>query len=89
MTPPLSIRVTEIPLYLIPQAITKMVRERGDSVYRISVKRSGRHYYNISVRSRSHARELRCRQAEPVPMSQGGTDEGNDGGCSEGAGCTL
>ena len=62
MTPAKSVRAKEIPLYLVPRAITRMIRERGEKVYRISVVRTHFHHYNISVRTRSIPREIR-----PVP----------------------
>jgi len=58
MTTPRSTRATEIPLFLVPQEIARMIRERGEKVYRISVKRTHYHHYNISVRTRSVPREL-------------------------------
>lgn len=58
MTHAKSTRATEIPLYLVPRAITRMIRERGEKVYRISVVRTHFHHYNISVRTRSIPREI-------------------------------
>ena len=58
MTPPRSTRAEEIPLFLVPREIARMIRERGEKVYRISVKRTHYHHYNISVRTRSVPREL-------------------------------
>jgi hypothetical protein len=48
----------EIPLFLIPQVIVRQIRKRGGSVYRISVKRTHRHHYNITVRTKRMPREL-------------------------------
>ena len=59
MTRAKSLQVTEIPLYLIPRAITRIIRERGEKVYRISVVRTRFHHYNISVRTRFIPREIR------------------------------
>ncbi|MDD4137074.1 MAG: hypothetical protein PHT99_04155 [Methanoregula sp.] len=55
-----SISVTEpaIPLYLLPQAIAHLIRKKGDAVYRISVKRTRWHHYNVSVRTKRIKREL-------------------------------
>ncbi len=50
---------TEIPLSLIPQAITRLIRGQGEKVYRISVVRTHYHHYNISVRTRSLPGELK------------------------------
>ena len=48
----------EIPLYLLPQAVARKVKEWGDAVYRISVKRTHWHHYNITVRTKPVRREL-------------------------------
>ena len=58
--------MTGIPLYLIPQAVTRLIRERGGKVYRISVVRTHYHHYNISVRTRSLPKEL-VPAREPAP----------------------
>ena len=50
---------TGIPLYLIPSAIARQIRMLGERTYRISVKRTCRHHYNITVRTKSLHRELR------------------------------
>lgn len=61
---------TEIPLYLIPQAITRLIRGRGEKVYRISVVRTHYHHYNISVRTPSLKRELQPARG-PAPECSG------------------
>jgi hypothetical protein len=43
---------TKVPLYLLPRTITGLLIKRGDAVYRISVKRTCCHHYNISVRTK-------------------------------------
>jgi hypothetical protein len=53
-----SMNEGEIPLYLLPRAIARQITRFGGSVYRISVKRTHWHYYNISVRTKSVPREL-------------------------------
>jgi hypothetical protein len=58
LTKSLSITETEIPLYLLPQAIARQIRKKGDAVYRISVKRTHWHHYNISVRTKAIKKEL-------------------------------
>jgi hypothetical protein len=57
---PKSKSVTEggIPLYLLPRAIARQINRIGDSVYRVSVKRTHWHHYNISIRTKSLPREL-------------------------------
>ena len=47
-----------IPLYLLPRAIALQINRKGDSVYRVSVKRTHWHHYNISVRTKSLPKEL-------------------------------
>lgn len=59
MTRAKSVRVSEIPLYLLGLTLTRLVCERGGKVYRISVVRTHYHHYNISVRTRSIHKELR------------------------------
>jgi hypothetical protein len=66
MTKSRSMRATEIPLSLVPHAIARLIRERGEKVYRVSVKRTHYHHYNISVRTRLLPRELRP-VPDPVP----------------------
>jgi hypothetical protein len=59
-----SVTEGEIPLYLLPRAIARQITRFGDSVYRISVKRTHWHHYNISVRTKSLPKELvPCRVA--------------------------
>jgi len=53
-----SVTEGEIPLYLLPRALALQINRMGDSVYRISVKRTHWHHYNISVRTRSLPKEL-------------------------------
>ncbi|MGB9176729.1 MAG: hypothetical protein WCB46_08345 [Methanoregula sp.] len=52
--------VTEkIPLFLILPVIKKELKNAGEELQRIMVTKSNRHFYNISVRTRSINRELR------------------------------
>jgi len=53
-----SVTESEIPLYLLPRALAHQINRIGDSVYRISVKRTHWHHYNISIRTRSLPKEL-------------------------------
>jgi hypothetical protein len=50
--------VDEIPLWLLPQALVRTVREWGDALYRISVKRTHWHHFNVTVRTRPIPKEL-------------------------------
>jgi len=63
-----SVTEGEIPLYLLPRAIARQITRFGDSVYRISVKRTHWHHYNVSVRTKSLPKELApCRVARLTP----------------------
>ena len=42
----------------LPQVITRQIRERGDTLYRISVKRTHWHHYNLTVRTKTIPKEL-------------------------------
>jgi hypothetical protein len=53
-----SVTESEVPLYLLPRAIAHQINRIGDSVYRVSVKRTHWHHYNLSVRTRSLPKEL-------------------------------
>jgi hypothetical protein len=53
---------TEIPLFLIPHVIARQIREQGDDVFRISVKRTHWHHYTVTVRTKQVHRELRVRK---------------------------
>ena len=87
MTARRSVTEAEVPLYLIPAVIARQIKKRGNAVYRISVKRTHWHHYNISVRTKSLPRELRpgCGRVPPYPEepanpSTGGNRDGDAGG---------
>lgn len=75
----------EIPLFLLPQIITKQIRRTGGRIYRISVKRTHWHHYNVSVRTKALPRELAPGPVAPVsfgaqpPAGNRGTATGADG----------
>lgn len=48
----------EIPLFLLPHAIARQIKKTGDRIYRISVKRTHYHHYNVSVRTKTLPSEL-------------------------------
>jgi hypothetical protein len=48
----------EIPLFLLPRIIAEQVLKTGDRIYRISVKRTHWHHYNVSIRTKALPREL-------------------------------
>lgn len=58
MTQNRSKKENSVPLYLLPLEIANRINQMGDSVYRISVKRTHWHRYNISVRVRALPKEL-------------------------------
>lgn len=65
MTKSLSVQAAEIPLYLIPKVIDRLIRLRGEAVYRISVVRTHWHHYNVSIRTK---------WIRPEPAPAPGTD---------------
>ena len=52
--------IAKIPLFLIPSAINQGIKNAGEEIERIVVKKVNRHYYNISIHTRSIQRELRA-----------------------------
>jgi hypothetical protein len=58
MTKSLSTQAAEIPLYLLPKVIARLIRLKGDAVYRISIARTHWHHYNVSVRTKRIRKEL-------------------------------
>jgi hypothetical protein len=49
----------EIPLHILPLVIIRTIREWGDALYRISVKRTHWHHFNVTVRTRPIPKELK------------------------------
>lgn len=64
MTKSKTLEASEVPLHLLPKTIAHQLRTFGDAVYRISVKRTHWHHYNVSVRTKSVRREL-----SPAPVA--------------------
>jgi hypothetical protein len=64
MTRSLSVQAAEIPLYLIPKVIDRLIRLKGEAVYRISVVRTHWHHYNVSIRTK-------WIRPEPAPVPAG------------------
>ena len=54
----------EIPLFIVPHMNMKRIRRHGENLERVIVRKSGIHYYNISIRTRPVKRELRARAVE-------------------------
>jgi hypothetical protein len=49
----------DIPLFIVPHMIMKRIRKHGENLERVIVRKSGSHYYNISIRTRPVKRELK------------------------------
>ena len=58
--------MTEIPLHLLPQAVARQVRDWGDAVHRISIRRTHWHHFNVTVRTKPVPRELMTRVSVTV-----------------------
>jgi hypothetical protein len=75
---------SKIPLYLLPQAVACKVLERGDAVYRISVKRTHWHHYNVTVLTRLIRKELAPVEVATIsPDSHVGAGKRIKAGCRE------
>jgi hypothetical protein len=76
MTKSKSVTMGGIPLYILPRAIALQINRIGDSVYRISVKRTHWHHYNVTVRTKPVPKELALRRtavlSPPGPESGAG-----------------
>lgn len=62
--------VSNVPLFTIPSVIREEIIIIGEELERIVVRKSGRHFYNVSIRSRSLNREQRAgvrRFTGPLP----------------------
>jgi len=69
MTKARSRTETEIPLYLLPTKVAEKVQEWGGKLYRISVRRTHWHYYNVTVRTKPQRREIVLRDIAVVSSS--------------------
>ncbi|MDO9034157.1 MAG: hypothetical protein Q7U51_03015 [Methanoregula sp.] len=86
MTQNRSVKENSVPLYLLPMEIANRINQMGDSVYRISVKRTKQHHYNISVRVRALPKELTpaCSCIVYVPDGRpAGDDTGHNPPCGK------
>ena len=62
----------DIPLYLVPLIIARMIWPLGERVYRISVIRTKQHYYTIRVRTaRPNVKSQKKSRASRVPPKCG------------------
>jgi hypothetical protein len=78
---------TSVPLYLLPRAIAAQINQMGASVYRISVRRTHWHHYNISVRVKALPKELAPARSTPPALAPAwrfpGDDSGQNAPCGE------
>jgi len=49
----------DIPLYLIAGIVKRGVSTYGEGLERVIVRKTGRHFYNVSIRTRRIRKELR------------------------------
>jgi hypothetical protein len=56
--------IPEIPLYLIPHIIMQRIRICGEELEGVSVKRTARHFYTVSIRTRPVKREFQAERAQ-------------------------
>ena len=85
MTARRSATETEIPLYLIPTVIARQIKLHGGVVHRISVKRTCRHHYNITVRTKSLNREFKIRNDRALLFADDPVEDMDSDGDSGGA----
>ena len=65
----------DIPLFHIPHVVMQGVRTHGEELERVIVRKTGSHFYNVSIRTRPIKREYRKMQT-PSP----GAARSGDGG---------
>jgi hypothetical protein len=66
-----------IPLFIVPHMIMKRIRRHGEKLERVIVRKSGSHYYNISIRTRSVKRDLKAgAEAAATSAPVCGTEDG-------------
>ena len=61
-----------VPLFLVPHVLMKGIRNHGDEVEWAIVKKTRRHYYTVSIRSRPLKREFRGTPAVPTGAENSG-----------------
>lgn len=60
--------LADVPLFLIPHVILQRIRQFGDDLERVTVKRTHRHFYTVSIRTRPLKREF---QSERTRTGEG------------------
>lgn len=63
-------KVEGIPLYLIPKAISDLIKKKGEAVFQIMVERKLHHSYTVKV-------ETFEEHAERVKQEESATEEGD------------
>jgi len=85
MTARRSATETEIPLRFIPTVIARQIKLHDGVIHRISVKRTCRHHYNITVRTKSLNREFKARNDRARQFADDAVEDMNSEGDSGGA----
>jgi len=49
----------DIPLYLVPHIVARGIRKNGDEIEQVIIKKTHRHFYDISIRTRPVRKEFR------------------------------
>lgn len=72
----------DIPLFLIPHIVMRGIRTHGEELERVIVRKTRRHYYNVSIRTRSIKRELKRgkKYASGIPEANIRVDGEDKGG---------
>lgn len=78
-----------IPLHLLSHTVARKVREWGEIIYRISIRRTHWHHYNVIVRTKTLARELAPRMTAEGPGSGNRCEAGRDTACGRCRGCAA
>jgi hypothetical protein len=60
----------QVPLFLVPHMIMKRIKQHEEAMERIIVRKAGRHYYNISIRTKPVKRELRREPREKIAIDR-------------------
>jgi len=60
--------LADVPLFLIPHVILQRIRQVGEDLERVTVKRTHRHFYTVSIRTRPLKREF---QSERTRTGEG------------------
>ena len=72
----------DVPLYLVPHIVLRGVRTHGEELERVIVRKTRRHFYNVSIRTRPIKRELKGggTGGRPQGPARSRSDTGNGNG---------